>query len=103
MPLCDLPPFTPNAMPCLFLAGALVLPRITIAYLWFVTNWFTGVFDSIMWPLIGFFFAPTTLLWYSVIENVYAGTWGTFQIVVMIIAVMIDLSPGTKKRKKQSD
>lgn len=103
MPLCDLPPFTPNAMPCLFLAGALVLPRITIAYLWFITNWFTGVFDSIMWPLIGFFFAPTTLLWYSVIVNVYAGTWGTFQIVVMIIAVMIDLSPGTKKRKKKSD
>lgn len=88
-------------MPCFFLAGALIIPRLTILYLWFLTNWFAGVFGSILWPLLGFFVAPTTVLWYSVVENIYAGTWGTFQIVVMIIAVMIDLSPGTKKRKKK--
>jgi len=74
-----------------------------LAYLWLMTNWFGGIFDSILWPLAGFFFAPTTLLWYTVVENVFAGTWGIFQVVVMIIAVMIDMSPGTRKKKKRSD
>lgn len=90
-------------MPCLFLAGALVLPRITLLYLWFLTNWFTGVFDTLLWPVLGFFFAPTTVLWFSVVQNIYAGTWGTFQVVVMIIAILIDLSPSKKKKKKSAD
>lgn len=88
-------------MPCFFVAGALILPRLTILYLWLMTNWFVGVFGSVIWPILGFFMAPTTVLWYSVVENVYAGTWETFQIVLLVIAILIDLSPGTKKKKKK--
>ncbi len=90
-------------MPCFSIAGALIVPRLTILYLWLMTNWFVGVFGSVTWPILGFFIAPTTVLWYSVVENVYAGTWGTFQIVVLIIAILVDLSPGTKKKKKKSN
>jgi len=90
-------------MPCFFAVGALIVPRLTLLYLWFMTNWFGGVFDTILWPILGFFFAPTTLLWYAVVENVFAGNWGVFQIVVMVIAVMIDMSPGTSKKKRKSD
>ncbi len=90
-------------MPCFFVAGALIVPRVTLLYLWFMTNWFGGVFDTILWPILGFFFAPTSLLWYAVVENVFAGKWGIFQIVVMVIAVMIDMSPGTSKKKRKSD
>ena len=42
---------------------------------------------------------PTTLLWYSVVVNVYGGTWDTLQIVVAVIAVVIDLSPGGSRRR----
>lgn len=87
-------------MPCFFIAAALFLPRVAIAYLWFFTNWFGGVFDTLLWPILGFLMAPTTLIWYSVVDQVYQGSWGTFQIVVMVIAVMIDFSPSTRKRKK---
>lgn len=90
-------------MPCLFAAAVLLLPRITIVYLWFLTNWFEGVFDSILWPVLGFLFMPTTLIWYSVVDQVYGGTWDTLQIVVMVIAVLIDLSPSTGKKKRASD
>ena len=87
-------------MPCLFAAIALVTPRLLLAYLWFFTHWMQGVFDSIMWPLLGFFFAPTTLLWYTVVQKAYNGEWDTLQIVVMVIAVLIDLSPSSGKKKK---
>jgi len=90
-------------MPCLFVAGALILPRVTIAYLWLMTNWFAGIFGTLLWPILGFIFAPTTLLWYTVVENLYAGQWGIFQYVVLGIAIMIDASPSSGKKKKKSD
>lgn len=90
-------------MPCFFIAGALIIPRLSILYLWLMTNWFAGIFGSVFWPILGFIFAPTTLLWYTVVDNIYAGTWGTFQILVLVIAIMIDFSPGTKKKRKRKD
>lgn len=86
-------------MPCLIAVVALFVPRVVIVLLWFLTNWFTGVFDSIIWPILGFIFLPTTLLWYSVVMNVYGGTWGTLQIIVAVIAVAIDLSPAGGRRR----
>jgi len=90
-------------MPCLFAAIALIAPRLLMAYLWFFTHWFYGVFDSVLWPILGFIFAPTSLLWFTVVHNAWNGEWGTLQIVGMVIAVMIDLSPssGKKKRRKK--
>lgn len=86
-------------MPCLLALVALFVPRIVIAVVWFFTDWFQGVFDSLLWPILGFLFLPTTLLWYSVVQNVYGGTWGTLQIVVAVITVVIDLSPSAGKRR----
>lgn len=52
-------------MPCFLVLLALALPRLTIALLWFFSNWFHGLFDSILWPILGFVFLPTTFLWYT--------------------------------------
>ncbi len=82
-------------MPCLLGLLALAVPRVVILVVWFFTDWFVGVFDSLIIPILGFFFLPTTLLWYSVVVNVYGGTWDTLQIVV----VVIDLSPGGSRRR----
>jgi len=86
-----------------FLIGLLILiaPRLSIAAIWYFTAWFEGVFETALWPLLGFFFTPFTLLWYSVVENVYGGQWDTLQIVVGVIALLIDLSPSSSKRKKE--
>jgi hypothetical protein len=88
-------------MPCLFAAVALITPRLFIAYLWFFTHWIQSAVDGLMWPLLGFFFAPTSLLWYTVVVNHYNGEWGTLQIVGMVIAALIDMSPGSGKRKRR--
>lgn len=88
-------------MPCFFVLGALLIPRISIVYLWLMTNWFNEVFTSFLWPILGFFFAPTTLLWYSVVVQVYDGSWDTFQIIVLILAILTDISPSTTKKRKK--
>lgn len=87
------------------LLGALGLffPRILIIVLYFFTQWFSGVFDSILWPLLGFFFAPFTLLWYSVVINYFNGQWDTVSIAGMVVAVAVDFGVtrgANNKRRK---
>lgn len=86
-------------MPCLAVLAALFIPRVTIAVLWFLTTWFRGLFDGILWPLLGFFFAPITLLWYSAVHNWFGGEWGPWQVVGLVVAILLDLSPGAGKKK----
>lgn len=87
-------------MPILIGLLILIAPRLSIAVIWYFTAWFEGVFQSTLWPLLGFFFAPLTLLWYSVVENVYGGEWDTLQLIVGAVALLIDFSPSKTKRKK---
>ncbi len=76
-------------------------PRLVIVGLWLSTDWFMGLFDTMLWPVLGFFFAPTTLLWYSVVQNWFGGQWGTLQIVGLVLTLMIDLSPASSKKRKR--
>jgi hypothetical protein len=80
-------------MPILFLLLALALPRGLIVGLWLLTEWFQGIFPGLLWPLLGFVFLPTTLLWYSAVQNWFGGEWGLWQIVGMVAALMLDTSP----------
>ncbi len=85
-------------MPILAAVIALMAPRILIAALWFFSTWFTGMFDSLLWPILGFIFAPTTLLWYSGVQHWFGGVWSLWPVVGMVIAAMIDLSPASSRR-----
>lgn len=85
-------------MPCFLVLAALLVPRVTIAGLWFLTSWFSGVFGSLLWPILGFLFAPFTLLWYSVVANWHGGVWGPWQIAGLVMAILFDLSPSRSKR-----
>lgn len=77
-------------MPLILIFG-LFVPRLVTAILYFFTDWFSGMFGTWIWPVLGFIFMPYTLLWYSVVLNWYGGVWGTWQIVVLVIAAVIDL------------
>ena len=96
-----LAPRTPTSVPCLLALVALAAPRLTIAALWFLTNWFRGVFDSALWPILGFLFAPLTLLWYSAVQHWYGGQWGTWQIVGIVVALFMDGVPARLGRGKR--
>jgi hypothetical protein len=86
-------------MPCLLAFIALLAPRVVIVLLWFFSDWFVGMFATPLWPILGFLFLPTTLLWYSAIQHWWAGVWGLWPVVGLIIALVIDTSPSTAKRR----
>jgi hypothetical protein len=88
-------------MPCLLTIVALLFPRITILVLWIFTHWFSGVFSSMIWPVLGFIFMPLTMLWYSVVINHYGGQWNPMTIAVMVLAVVIDIGSNGSGYKHQ--
>jgi hypothetical protein len=93
----------PTRMPCLVAVLALLTPRLLIAILYLFTTWFSGLFDSSLWPVLGFLFLPTTLLWYSAVLHWFGGVWSLWPIVGLVIAVMMDLSPASSRRRPRSD
>jgi hypothetical protein len=90
-------------MPCLFAVFALLTPRLLIVVLWFFSTWFTGIFDSWLWPVLGFIFLPTTLLWYAAVHHWFGGQWVLWPIVGLIVALMIDISPAGGRRRRKAE
>ena len=86
-------------MPCLFVVAALAAPRMIVVLLWLFTSWFRGMFSIALWPVLGFLFLPTTLLWYTAVQHWFGGQWTLWPIIGMVIALSIDLSPA-KRRKR---
>lgn len=89
-------------MPCIFAVFALMAPRLVVVVLWFFTTWFRGIFDSILWPILGLIFLPTTLLWYTAVHHWFAGQWSLWPIVGLVVALLIDLSPAGGKRRART-
>lgn len=90
-------------MPCLFVVIALAMPRLVIALLWFFTNWFAGLFSSLLWPILGFVFLPTTFLWYTAVIRWFGGEWTLWPIVGIVIALAIDVSSPASSRKRSRE
>jgi hypothetical protein len=86
-------------MPCLLTLLALFTPRVVIVLLWFFSTWFNGIFTSILWPILGFIFLPTTLLWYTAVQHWFGGQWTLWPVVGLVFALMIDVSPASAKRQ----
>ena len=88
-------------MPCLGVLFALLMPRFLIIVLWLFTAWFKGIFATALWPVLGFIFLPMTLLWYTAVQNWWDGHWGWLQIVGIVLALMIDVSPSRARRPRR--
>lgn len=88
-------------MSCLAVLFALLTPRLVVVILWFFTHWFDGVFTTLLWPLLGFVFLPTTLLWYVAVQHWFGGAWTFWPVVGLVIALAIDVSPASGRRRKR--
>ena len=88
-------------MPCIVAVLALLAPRVLIALLWFLTTWFRGMFPTLLWPILGFVFLPTTLLWYSAVQHWFGGQWTLWPVVGLVVALLIDVSPATGRRARR--
>lgn len=88
-------------MPCLFALLALVTPRLVIALLWLFSDWFAGLFETALWPILGFVFLPTTFLWYTAVQHWFAGAWTFWPIAGLVVALLVDLSPAERVRSRK--
>ena len=78
-------------MGCLVVLAVLALPRLVMFLLWILpTHYLSDAFGTWVWPLLGFFFLPTTTLGYAVAQNRYGGVQG-WGLVLVIVGVLIDL------------
>ena len=77
-------------MPCFLAILIVAFPRIAIVLLYLFTAFFNGVFDSVLLPLLGFFFLPFTLIAYTFLANMHQPHDALF-LVVMLVAVIADL------------
>jgi len=57
------------------------------------------MFGSILWRILGFIFLPTTLLWYSAVQHWFGGQWTLWPMVGIVIALAIDASPASGRRR----
>jgi hypothetical protein len=89
-------------MPIILVLLALAVPRGVILGLWFLSDWFEGIFDTALWPVLGFIFLPTTLLWYSAVQHWFGGEWSLWPIAGMIVALLIDTSSARQGNASRS-
>ncbi len=78
-------------MGCLLPCLAVLMPRVVMFFILLLTNWFQQAYQTVLWPLLGFFFMPYTTLAYmaAMLNNNHQLSNGW--LVLVIIAVILDL------------
>jgi hypothetical protein len=72
----------------------LFFPRFGLVLLALFSDWFATAGLGLFSLLLGFLFAPVTLLWYSFVMNIFHGQWGIVQVLILILALMADFGSG---------
>ena len=90
-------------MPCCLTLIALSAPRFVLILLWIFSDYVGRAYDTVLIPLLGFFFLPTTTLAYAWAINTRGEVRG-FALAVVVVAALIDLgaiggSSASRKRK----
>lgn len=77
-------------MPCFVGCLALAMPRFAIVLVVIFSDYIGRAYDTLLWPLLGFFFMPLTTLAYAWAIHTHGGVRGVAMVVV-IVAVLLDL------------
>lgn len=92
---------------CLFAILAFFMPRVAIVLLWlfgdFISKPFSAMQWTWLWPVLGLFFAPYTLLTYCLAYMQSGGKVDGMWLIAVGIAALFDLGligQGAKSRKK---
>jgi hypothetical protein len=80
-------------MPCLVVLLGILAPRVVSVVLWLFTTFFQRAFGgNLLLLVLGVVLMPFTTLAYAWAVNTEGGVHSTFFIVVMVLAVIGDLS-----------
>lgn len=89
-------------MHCLVVLLALVAPRIALAGIWLLTDWFARAYETTLWPLLGFLFMPYTTLATMAAMLHNHGTVSGWWVALLIVAVVADLSSDSSAGHKSA-
>jgi len=90
-------------MNCLVGCLALVTPRLALALVFLFSSYLGRAYETLLWPLLGFFFMPLTTLAYAWAVNTNGTVTGIY-LVVVVIAVLLDLGlvgTGARSRRRR--
>jgi hypothetical protein len=79
----------PN-MACLLALFALLLPRVTLFFVWLFSDYLHRAYQTAIWPVLGFLFMPLTTLAYAYAVNSKGSVSGIY-FVLTLLAALIDL------------
>jgi hypothetical protein len=93
-------------MPCLVGCLALAMPRFAIILVVIFSDYLGRAYQTMLWPILGFFFMPMTTLVYAWAINSRGSVQG-IHLVVVVVAVLIDLGliggSASRRRSKAQD
>ena len=85
-------------MCCLVLLLGFVGPRTALAYMYLIN--YLSVFQTSLWPLLGFLFMPLTTIAYAL--ALHNGGLNNFWTIVIVIAAIFDLGvTGGSERERR--
>lgn len=88
-------------MPCLVVLIALAFPRMALFLIWLFSDYLHNAYQTVLWPVLGFFFMPFTTLAFAAAINQHGSVSGIW-LVLVIVAAIADLSTNggsTKARR----
>ena len=77
-------------MPCLLGCLAIFMPRFVLALVFIFSHYLGRAYQTVLWPLLGFFFMPLTTLAYAFAINSNGKLDGGY-LLIYILAVLFDL------------
>ena len=78
-------------MPFLLGCLALSVPRFVIALVFLFSDFLGRAYESVLWPLVGFFVLPLTTLAYAAAINWNEGSVSGGYFLMVLVAALIDL------------
>lgn len=89
-------------MGCILPILGLFCPRFLLFFIFLLTNWLSLAYQTVIWPVLGFFFMPFTTLAYMTTvlnnNNQVTGGW----IVLLIVAVIFDISANSDTARRSN-
>ena len=79
-------------MACFAALFALISPRLALFFIWIFSDILSRAYDSWIIPVLGFFLLPWTTLAYAVMWDVGSHGVHGFELFIVILAFLIDLS-----------
>ena len=77
-------------MPCLVASVAFFFPRVAIILLVIFGDYSGRAYDTILWPMLGFFNMPYTTIAYAYAKNANGSVEGLY-LGLVVVAVLFDL------------